>query len=85
MSARFQGPLVLNQAAAKGVKHIKDLQTLGCAAMQDVIDIKVLQTLGMARETRDLSPCAENARNPETSGCLLRRPVHGEGQALALR
>ena len=31
-------------------RHIKVLQTLGCAAMQAAIDIKVLQTLGMARD-----------------------------------
>ena len=40
--------------------HIKVLQTLGCAAMQDAIDIKVLQTLGMARDRP--SPYGERGR-----------------------
>ena len=48
--------------------HIKVLQTLGCAAMQDAIDIKVLQTLGMARETRSDAHVASEGPSPTGNG-----------------
>ena len=66
-------------------RHIKVLQTLGCAAMQAAIDIKVLQTLGMARETRSvarsagacpprsLDLCGKRRQPRDTDGCCSAR------------
>ena len=39
---RSVGTLIKQQPGEQ--RHIKVLQTLGCAAVQDAIDIKVLQT-----------------------------------------
>ena len=49
-------------------RHIKVLQTLGCAAVQDAIDIKVLQTLGMVRETRSHARVAGEGPSPTVNG-----------------
>ena len=76
-------------------RHIKVLQTLGCAAMQDAIDIKVLQTLSPERKRhgyRSAGACPprslrrnEKRPQPGSHGRLLSRSMHGEGQALLCR
>ena len=58
----------LIQRQPRESRHIKVLQTLGCAVMQAAIDIKVLQTLGMARETLSHARVACEGPRPTVNG-----------------
>ena len=76
-------------------KSIKALKALRFIVSRGAIDIKVLQTLIPERKRhgyRSAGACPprslrrnEKRPQPRDHGRLLLRPVHGEGQALALR